>query len=594
MRDARIPMIYANTRFVIHSLISSILILLSATCVSQTQIKENAPSVLLLNSYHPQYQWTQKLTQGVKEVLGASISAEDLHIEYMDGRRYVGDKGYESQLKQMLYYKYKNFQPDLIITSDDHAFYFMQKYGETLFPGKPIVFSGVNVMQEQALDGKENFTGILEGMAIEGNLALIQQIQPNVNEIILLADATELGQRMVQRARQIQIAWQADPDKQNIELTIMDYFTIEQLHSKVASLPETTAILMLAIHKDRSGRYFSFEHDLPVLSKNSRVPIYGMWGALMLGNGIMGGLINDPYLHGKRAASIGLTVLSGVKPKDIPIQSSSIFSPMFDYQQTQRFSIHPDLLPEKRLLINQPMTLYQENKILINSILGFVLFLFIVITVLIQNIRQRDFAQHQLAKLNRELEYQVNQRTMDLRARNSELESINERMEKMAHTDVLTGMGNRRAANKEIESYVNRSNISHEQFSLAILDIDFFKRVNDTFGHQAGDDVLFHVSQIIKRALRPSDRVYRWGGEEFLLALPNTSDQFAAAVCQRVRKSINEYEHALAGPVTASIGVTTLRETDSIDSLVQRADENLYYAKENGRDQVVSHVSGKT
>ena len=585
---------FVDTRVVSHSFIFSILVLLSAACVSQNQIPENGPSVLLLNSYHPQYQWTHKLTQGVKDILGASISAENLHIEYMDGRRYVGDQGYESQLKKMLYYKYKNFQPDLIITSDDHAFYFMQKYGETLFPGKPVVFSGVNVLQDNALAGKENFTGILEGMAIEGNLALIQKVQPNVNEIIVLADSTELGQRMVQRARQIQIGWQADPEKQNIQLTIMDYFTLDQLYSKVSSLPDTTAVLMLAIHKDRAGRYFSFEHDLPVLSKKSRVPIYGMWGALMLGNGILGGLINDPYLHGKRAASIGLTVLSGVKPKDIPIQTTSIFSAMFDYQQTQRYSIHKDLLPEKSLLINQPMTLYQENKFLINSIVGFVLFLFIVITVLIQNIRQRDFAQHQLAKLNRELEFQVNQRTMDLRARNSELESINERMEKMAHTDVLTGMGNRRAANKEIESYVNRSNISHEQFSLAILDIDFFKRVNDTFGHQAGDDVLFHVSQIIKRALRPSDRVYRWGGEEFLLALPNTSDQFAAAVCQRVRKSINEYEHSLAGPVTASIGVTTLKETDSIDSLVQRADENLYFAKENGRDQVVSHVSGKT
>lgn len=589
-----VKMQHVLKKLIARCLITGFICLYSFACMAINEHSQSGPSVLLLNSYHPQYQWTQKLSQGVKDVLGASISSENLHIEYMDGRRYIDDLGYEHQLKQMLLYKYKNYQPDIVITSDDHAFYFMTKHGDELFPGKPVVFSGVNVLQEESLKGRENFTGILEGMAIEDNLLLMQTLQPRLNNIILLADSTELGRRMVQRARKIQINWQGDPDKQDVSLEIMDRFTLDQLYSKVEKLPDTTAILMLAIHKDRLGNYFSFEHDLPVLSQKSSVPIYGMWGALMIGRGIIGGLINDPYLHGKRAASIALTVLSGVKPTDIPVQTSSIFSPVFDYNQTNRFSIHQDQLPKRSRIANKPMTIYQENKFMINGIIGFVLFLFIIITVLLQNIKQRDYAQNQLAKLNRELEFQVNQRTLDLKERNVELESINERMEKMAHTDVLTGLGNRRAANTEIESYVNRSYISHETFSLAILDIDFFKQVNDTHGHQAGDDVLFQVSQIIKHALRPSDRVYRWGGEEFIMALPNTSDQFASAVCQRVRKCINEYEHSLVGQVTASIGVTTLKEIDSIDSLIQRADENLYFAKENGRDQVVAHVSGKT
>jgi hypothetical protein len=163
---------------------------------------------------------------------------------------------------------------------------------------------------------------------------------------------------MVQRARQIQIKWQGDPEKQDVSLEIMDRFTLKQLYSKVEKLPSTTAILMLAIHNDRLGNYFSFEHDLPMLSQKSAVPIYGMWGAIMIGRGIVGGLINDPYLHGKRAASIGLTVLSGVNPKDIPVQVSSIFSPVFDYNQTQRFSIHQDFLPKKSRVFKKPMTIY--------------------------------------------------------------------------------------------------------------------------------------------------------------------------------------------------------------------------------------------
>lgn len=560
-------------------------------CANTNVKADTTHKVLLLNSYHPQYKWTQQITQGVQDTFATSISAENLYIEYMDARHYIDDKEYETQLKKLIAYKYSKRHPDIIITSDDHAFNFMVEHGDTLFPGKPVVFNGVNVFNQATLEGKNNFTGILEGMAIEENIALITQVQPQVKRIILLGDTTGLGSRMVQHARQLQMNWQGDPEKQGVKLEIMDRFTLDQLYSFTETLNKDTAILMLAIHKDRVGNYFSFEHELPILSKHSRVPIYGMWGGLMIGNGILGGVVNDPYLHGQRAANMALLVLSGESPKNIPIQEKSIFKPEFDFNQLQRFKITSGMLPENSIVRNKPMTLYEKYQRTINGVVAFFIFLMVVIAVLVENIKQRDVAKKQLAKLNRDLEHKINQRTMDLKDRNSELESINERMEKMAHTDVLTGLGNRRAANSEIESYVNRSSISHEKFSIAILDVDFFKRVNDTFGHQAGDDVLFHVSQIIKHALRPSDRVYRWGGEEFLIALPNTNEQFSTAVCQRVRNNINQYEHGLVGQVTASIGVTTLLETDSISSLIQRCDEHLYFAKENGRDQVISMIN---
>lgn len=546
------------------------------------------PTVLLLNSYHPQYAWTEKLTKGVQDALESSIPTENLHVEYMDSRNFIDDPHYAKHLKSLIQYKYKKIHPDLIITSDDHAFHFMLEHGETMFPNVPVVFSGVNVLNEADLIGRDNVTGILEGIEIEGNLKLIEKMHPNIKKIIMIGDKTGLGHKMVQSARKIQVEWQADNNKQNIELEILDRFTLDELYEKAQNVSPNTAFLMLAIHKDMTGQYFSFENELPQLSHHSAAPIYGMWGAIMIGNGIVGGLINNPYKHGNRAGNIALTILSGVAPSDIPIQKKSIFSPEFDYNQLKRFKVRLDRLPKGSLIHNQPQTLYEKNKLLVNGVIACVLFLVGIITVLIQNIRQRELAQDDLASLNQQLERKIEQRTTDLQARNAELESINERMEKMAHTDVLTGMGNRRAANIEIESYAHRSNINHEKFSLAILDIDFFKRVNDTYGHQIGDDVLFQVSQIIKHALRPSDRVYRWGGEEFLLALPNTAEQFSMAVCQRVRKCINEYEHPIIGKVTASIGVTTLLETDSIDTLIHRCDGYLYFAKENGRDQVVA------
>lgn len=582
-----------NMSHTIRVLIIQFFVLFNACFVAslshaETNDEVMSSSVLLLNSYHPQYRWTQQLTQGVQDALSDSIATENLHIEYMDARRNVGNKEYASQLKRLLEFKYKSYVPDLIITSDDHAFYFMLQHGEALFPGKPVVFSGVNVVDEKVFEGRDNVTGIIEGMEIEGNLALIQRLQPDVQKIIMLGDETELGGQMVKKARAIQMQWQADPFKKSIALEVWDKFSLNELYEKAAKASEDTAFLMLAILKDEKGSYFSFEKELPILSSRSRAPVYGMWGGLMIGNGIVGGMLNDPYVHGSRVASMALAILSGVPPSEIEIQKKSIFSPVFDYRQLTRFDIPLELLPVGSEVVNKPVSVYEENKPAINGIISFVLFLILIITILIRNNRQRFLAQKLLAGLNKELEDKVAQRTKDLQARNADLEFINDRMDKMAHTDVLTGLGNRRAADKDVASFIARGNGEKDNFSLAILDIDFFKRVNDTYGHQAGDDVLFQVAQSIKDALRPSDRVYRWGGEEFLLALPDTSEQFAAAVCQRVRNSINDHVHPLVGSVTASIGVTTLQSDDNIDSLVNRCDEYLYFAKENGRDQVVA------
>ncbi len=168
---------------------------------------EKGQTVLLLHSYHPQYVWTQKLTQGVQEALASHIHTENLHIEFMDERRYQIDPSIGQAFIALLQRKFQHQQPDIIITSDDHAYYFMQEHGERLFPGVPVVFCGVNVFNPNTLNGKNNFTGIKEGMEIEGNLDLIMSVQPNTQHIIMLGDTTGLGLRMVQRAKRILSRW---------------------------------------------------------------------------------------------------------------------------------------------------------------------------------------------------------------------------------------------------------------------------------------------------------------------------------------------------------------------------------------------------
>jgi len=506
----------------------------------------------------------------------------------MDSRRFVDDDVYEEKLISLLKHKYQKYAPDIVITSDDHAYDFMVKYGDALFPGKPIVFCGVNIFKQETLLGRVNITGIKEGMEIEGNLELILRLQPNTKHIVMLGDTTGLGLKMGERAEEIKLKWQEDRSRSKISLDLWDHFSLEELYEKAKNMPSNSVFLMLAIHKDKLGKYFSFDAELPILAKKSSVPIYGMWGALLIGNGVMGGMMNNPYQHGSAAGEMALKLLSGADVSQIPILEKAQYTPFFDFNELKKFEIDLSYLPVNSTVINRPQTLYHQYKTIVNGAIALLIFLVVVISVLVDNIRRRIKAQKSLADLNIGLESIVLDRTQDLDEKNKKLEEASERLQEVANTDPLTGLGNRRAGMKDIDAYIQRCQRTEKPFSLALLDVDFFKKINDTFGHSIGDDVLCALAVSIKQAIRPSDRVYRWGGEEFLIAFPDTQIDFATVVSERICSKIRNVRVANVGGVTASLGVAVLQENDSMDGLIQRADVMLYQAKNNGRDQVLA------
>ncbi|WDE12549.1 diguanylate cyclase [Thalassomonas haliotis] len=536
---------------------------------------DDQAKVLLINSYHPQYRWTAELTRGVQERLAQAVPVENLYIEYMDARRFVDDIIYQHKLIDLLKYKYRQSQPDIIIASDDAAYYFLLEHGDGIFPGVAVVFCGVNVFYPELLSGKEHITGIKEGMDILGNLELIRRLQPGIKRIVLLGDTTGLGLRMTERAKKIRADWLKSPDTREILLEIWDDFSLEELYQQAARLGPETALLMLAIHKDRLEHYFSYEHDLALLTRHSKAPVYGMWGSLMIGNGAVGGMMNDPYEHGVEAAAMALTILSGVPVSKIKIKEKAKYSPVFDYHQLKRFDINLDLLPKNSRVFNLPVSLYEKHRLEINSIIAIVMFLIMIISILFLN--------------NQELELVVKQRTRDLDLRNKALQASSNFMKHQANTDVLTNLANRRAGLEEISAYIKRFNRDNKDFALAIVDIDFFKSVNDSYGHDVGDKVLQVLGACLKKLTRPGDHVYRWGGEEFLIVLPYAGPQAAQVICQRFRQKISELVISRKDDkisITVSIGVSNFTRKDSFESLFARADKALYQAKRNGRNRV--------
>lgn len=196
----------------------------------------------------------------------------------------------------------------------------------------------------------------------------------------------------------------------------------------------------------------------------------------------------------------------------------------------------------------------------------------------------------QLLETNRAME-------KNLVALSQEADSLRNNIEKLsveAFTDQLTVVSNRRAFDKRIDEMFECYHDSNKPFSLLLIDIDHFKKFNDTHGHAIGDRVLRYVASILKGGIKGDDFIARYGGEEFALLLPDTSYDDAIAVanqlCKKIatRKLVDSTKDAKSlGNVTISIGVAVSSKSDDIDTLVDRADTALYRAKDSGRNRTV-------
>lgn len=182
----------------------------------------------------------------------------------------------------------------------------------------------------------------------------------------------------------------------------------------------------------------------------------------------------------------------------------------------------------------------------------------------------------------------------ELRQKNVQLEELLKKVEVLAITDPLTGLHNRRYFEGTFKKEFIRSIRYKDPFTCFMLDIDHFKRINDTYGHSAGDAVLKEVSQIIATSLREVDHLARWGGEEFIVALPNTDRDGALTPAARILKAVSGHHVAALPPeerITISIGIAGIPDPaiTTSEKLIQLADDALYRAKKNGRNRFEMH-----
>lgn len=172
---------------------------------------------------------------------------------------------------------------------------------------------------------------------------------------------------------------------------------------------------------------------------------------------------------------------------------------------------------------------------------------------------------------------------------NQTISTLVRQLKEVSQTDELTGLYNRRAFNERLSHEKDRSVRNAKPFCLALCDIDYFKKVNDTYGHNCGDKVLQHLSGILRSHIRKQDTVARWGGEEFILLLTETPLEGGITLAERLRKALLASPCNCGGysiPLTISIGVHECLPAESLEAHISMADAKLYTAKNSGRNRV--------
>ena len=220
-------------------------------------------------------------------------------------------------------------------------------------------------------------------------------------------------------------------------------------------------------------------------------------------------------------------------------------------------------------------------------------FLGLIIRIGEENSRRR-LAESATREAKEQLEVKVEERTRELNHALTEvgdlavqLSTALNQVEQLAVTDSLTGSYNRRKFDEIVVLEHELALRGQRPYSVIMFDIDFFKRVNDTYSHSVGDRVLQQLCRVVSGLIRHADLLIRWGGEEFLILLPATSLNEAAQMAERIRVEVEQEAFAGAGSITISLGVAQFRRGDSIDLLLKRVDAALYQAKQQGRNRVI-------
>jgi diguanylate cyclase (GGDEF)-like protein len=550
-------------------------------------------NILVLHSYNEGFAWTNSITKGINSVFGTDSTNINIKYDYMDLKE-NSTPDYLDHFFNLQKMKYSHIKFDTIIAADNGAMDYLIKYGEELYPNTPMVFCGINEINPSILVSKPQYKIVKENIEVEEMIENILSIFPNTTTFKVYGSNSGSGKSDFNNIKKIS-------GKFSNEYTFNFYENtpIAKLKNDINNSDKNTALIFVTDpFLDESGHYRYFNNTKDDIFKNSPVPLFSFWD-FDLGYGIIGGKVTSGFYQGEEAAKIALKILNGSPLEAIPQISESPNKYMFDYTQLKNFKISSSVLPQGSIIINEDYSFFQKYKKLV--IITGVVFLFLITTISLLSIiisqkRKNEIklnnSYEELSAVNEELaatEEELRAQFEELQKNEEIIRNNEEQIRQIAYFDEVTRLPNRYYFMQNFEEILNSNSQCNKNSALLFLDLDEFKRINDTLGHDNGDYVLKEIATRLKAALPLNAIAGRFGGDEFLVLFPEFhSIKELEAACNDILNIFKEpfIINGTLNYVTTSIGISIAPiDGEKPKVLLKNADTAMYRSKEQGKNQ---------
>lgn len=507
--------------------------------------------VLFISSYSYAWETVPLQMEGIEEALGKDVV---LDYKFMDTKNVDTEESKQLFYESMCYYLQQVPAYDIVIVGDDAAFQFAMEHKEELFFETPIIFEGVNHV-EQAKQASDDpyVTGVIESLSYRDTIDLAYQMYPQATQVVAILDDTVTGE-----GERIEFYKHAAdfPDLKFVEIDA-SLLSQEELKNQVAALGKESILLYIMCSEDGDGNAYASAEAVPMLCESARIPIFSIV-SIGMGKGFIGGEVVSQKQMGKIAGDMAMQILSGADCSEIALVEKSPKTYCFDERVMERFSITAERLPERAEIINHRETFWERNKSVIQIALVVVwILLFLIVILAIDNIRRRRM--------------------------NEIISEANQQLERTARYDTLTGIYNRGVFTEDLEQMT----ASGEQFGIIMYDLDNFKQINDIYGHNEGDAILRELATRSRELEDKCFTVYRLAGDEFTALVRSTDRAVVESYMRRLYEKLQQ-PYNLGGEekgLYTSIGAAMWPENGKTASeLVAAADAAMYYVKRNGKN----------
>ncbi len=548
-RFLRIVYIPCSSKIYMKKIISITLLFFPLICI--TSLGEESINVLFLSSFEKGIPASTALERGLMGAFETNLQKENLYFEYMDSQKLEHESYgfYKSYLKG----KYSNIEFDYIICWGFNSIELLTSQRD-IFPGsKRVLLEGSNGLPkgETILDKDLIIKSVPDYSATVEEILRIKEAE----KIIVIGTSDKLGQKRVNILKGV-----IENLSEDIEAEYLIDRNIYEISKELTRAKDGTIAFYLLTFSDGFGERLTPYEISEIICRNSRVPVFSFWEVL-LGSGIAGGNLISFEIIGEEIGEIIFSGSSNNYQEIVPMSTT------YDYRALEKWGIGEDKLLPSAKIINKPPAFFISHRVEILVLLLIVAFI-IAISCLI-------YRQLLMKKTNKKF--------MELY---EEIKRKNQQLRILSEVDSLTGLKNRRAIDKVIKSEMDRSSRYGTPMSVLLIDVDHFKRVNDTYGHNVGDRVLSELSQVLKENIRSTDSLSRWGGEEFLIIAANLSLEEAIKFGEKLREKVEESNFSGIEGLTVSIGISQHRPGEPFNKLYERVDEAMYSAKNSGRNRL--------